>query len=125
VKEIDIKKLDIKALKNKGLGNTIVKIEGDAYKFIKINTSDSKITIETYYVFKNVRLKVVKGVDKVVVRLEKDLIGDIKVNVKPGLTNEAIATLENGKLKLTTTSEETVKNLLLKQFARGSRDHQA
>ena len=53
VKEVKLDKLDIKALK--GVGNKIVKIEGDAYKFVDTKISDTKITIETSYILKDVR----------------------------------------------------------------------
>ena len=116
VKEINIEKLDIKALKNKDLGNTIVKVEGDAYKFVNTGISGSKVTTTTYLILNNVRLKALKGVGNIEVKISKDLTKGIEVNIKPKPINEAVATLENVgknvKIKLTTASEETIKNLL-------------
>jgi len=111
VKEVNLDKLDIKALK-KGLGNKIVKIEGTATKLVDIDVSDSKITTTTYYIFNKVNLKAFDGIDRIEVKLSKDFTKGIEVNVKPEPINEAIATFENGKVKLTTVSEETIKNLL-------------
>jgi len=112
VKEVNIGKLDIKALE-KGLGKKFVKIEGTATKLVNIDVSNSKITSLTYYIFSNdVKLKAFDGGNDVEVELSKSLANDIKVNVKPELSNEAIATFENGKIKLTTLSEEALKNAL-------------
>jgi len=110
VKEVNLDKLDIKALK--GLGNRIVKIEGDAYEFIKSDITDTKITIETYDILKDVKLKVFDGASDIAVKLSKDLGDDIKVDVTPRLIDDVVATFENGKVKLTTVSEETIKNAL-------------
>jgi len=110
VKEVNLDKLDIKALK--GLGNKIVKIEGDAYEFVKSHISDTKITRETYYIFKDFRLKAFDGVKDFDVKLTKDFAKGIEVNVKPELINDAVLTLENGKVKLTTINENTIKNAI-------------
>jgi len=112
VKEVSIEKLNIKALKNKDFGNTIVMVEGKALKFVDTKISDSKVTTTTYLISKDVKLKLINGAGDIRVKLSKDLANDIKVNIKPKPINEAVATLENGKLKLTTVSEETIKNLL-------------
>ena len=112
VKEIKLDKLDIKALK-KGLGNKLVKIEGDAYKFVDSDISDTKITTTTSYIFKDVRLKVFDGVKGIEVKLSKDLANDVKVNVTPKLIDDAVVTLEeNGKVRATVVNEETIKNAL-------------
>jgi len=110
VKEVKLDKLDIKALK--GVGDKIVKIEGDAYEFVDTEISDTKITIETSYILKDVRLKIFDGVKDIDVKLSKDLDKGIEVNVTPKLIDKAIATFENGKVKLTTVSEETIKNAI-------------
>jgi FMN phosphatase YigB (HAD superfamily) len=110
VKEVNLDKLDIDALKK--LSNKIVKIEGDAYEFVDTEVSDTKITMKIVDIFKNVKIKVFDGVDKITVKLSKALPKDIEVNVEPKLINEAVATFENGKVKLTTVSEETIKNLI-------------
>ena len=108
VKEVNLDKLDIKALK--GLGNKIVKIEGDAYEFIKSDISDSKITIETYDIFKDVKLKVFDGASDIVVKFSKDLADDIKADVSPDLADDVKATLENDKLNvLNETSDITTE----------------
>jgi FMN phosphatase YigB (HAD superfamily) len=110
VKEVKLDKLDIKALK--GVGNKIVKIEGDAYEFVDTEISDTKITTTTSYIFKDVKLKVFDGVDNIAVKLSKDFDKGIEVNVKPELINDAVVTFENGNLKFTTVSEETLKNAI-------------
>jgi len=110
VKEVKLDKLDIKALK--GAGNKIVKIEGDAYEFVRSHISDTKITIETYDIFKDVKLKVFDGASNITVKLGKDFADDIKVGVTPKLIDDVVATFENGKVKLTTVSEESIKNAL-------------
>jgi len=113
VKEVSIEKLDIKALKNKDLGNTIVKVEGNALKFVKIDISGGKLTVETSYVFKNVKLKSFKGVGNIEVKISKDLTKGTKVNIKPEPINQPTVTLENGNLHFTgEISEKTIKNLL-------------
>jgi len=115
VKEINVERLDIKALKNKDLGNTIVKVEGDAYKFVEIDTSDEKLTVETSYIIdiKNVKLKSFKGVGNIEVKLSKDLTKGTEVNVKPKPISQPTVTLENGNLHFTgEISEETIKNLV-------------
>lgn len=111
VKQVNLDKLDIEALK-KGLGNKIVKIEGDAYEFVKTDISDGKITIETYDIFKDVKLKVLDGASNIAVKLSKDFAGDIEVKVTPKLIDDAVATFENGKVKLTTVDENTIKNAI-------------
>jgi hypothetical protein len=112
VKEVKLDKLDIKALK-KGLGNKLVKIEGDAYEFVDTDISDTKITVETSYIFKDFRVKVLDGAKDIDVKLSKDLADKIKVDVSPKLINDAIATLEeNGNVRVTFVNEETIKNAL-------------
>ena len=110
VKEVNLDKLDIKALK--GLGNKIVKIEGDAYEFVKSHISDTKITIEKYQIFKDVKLKVFDEASNITVKLSKDLADDIKVDVSPKLIDDVVSTFENGKVKLTTINENTIKNAI-------------
>jgi hypothetical protein len=110
VKEVNLDELDINALK--GLGNKIVKIEGDIYEFIDSDISDTKITITTYDIIKDVNLKVSDGVGDITVKLGKDADNDIKVDVTPKLIDDAVATLENGKVKLTTVDENTIKNAI-------------
>ncbi len=110
VKEVSIKELNIKALNR--LGNRFVLIEGKAIKFVDTDISDSKFMTTTYLISKDVKLKLINGAGDIRVELSKDLTKGIEVNIKPEPINEAVATLENGKLKLTTVSEETIKNLL-------------
>ena len=110
VKEVNLDKLDIKALKE--VGNKIVKIEGDAYKFVDTEISDTKITTTTSYIFKDVKIKAFDGASKIAVKLSKDFDKGIEVNIKPELINDAVVTFENGKIKLITVSEETIKNVL-------------
>jgi hypothetical protein len=112
VKEINIEKLGIKALKNKDLGNMIVMIEGNALKFVDADISDLKVTTTTYLILNNVRLKALKGFGNIEVKISKDLTKGTEVNIKPE-PNEAVATLKNGNLHFTgEISKETIKNLL-------------
>jgi tetratricopeptide (TPR) repeat protein len=114
VKEVNLDKLDIKALK--GLGNKIVKIEGDAYEFVESDISDTKITTTTYHILKDVRLKVFDGVGDITVKLSKAFPKDIEANVKPELINDIVAKFENGKLEFTRIDENTLKNRLFLNF---------
>jgi hypothetical protein len=114
VKEVNLDKLDIDALKK--LSNKIVKIEGDAYEFVDTDISDTKITTTIVDIFKNVKIKVFDGVDEIKVKLSKALPKDIEADVEPKLINDIVTTFKNDKLEITRIDENTLKNKLFLNF---------
>ncbi|WP_238525236.1 hypothetical protein [Saccharolobus islandicus] len=109
VKQVDLKQLDIKALK--GFKDKIVSIETEGYKFFKVDAQELSTRIEEFLSFKDVKIRLINAVKDVKIDINKSESG-IELNVEPKLSDEVIATIEGNKVKLTTLSEESIKNAL-------------
>ncbi|WP_228375585.1 hypothetical protein [Saccharolobus islandicus] len=109
VKQVDLKQLDIKALK--GFKDKIVSIESQGYKFFKVDAQELSTRIEEFLSFKDVKIRLINAVKDVKIDINKSESG-IELNVEPKLSDEVIATIEGNKVKLTTLSEESIKNAL-------------